>query len=95
MFLSALAFISTYVYWLCQSRKMGTTAQFFPTGFASQVFYVAQAAFFATVIFGAKALYDGGMLWVPYVAAVVNGAVISFLMYNYPTTEWGAKAVSK
>lgn len=95
MFFLAVAFVSTYGYWLRQCRKMGTTARIFPSGLASQLFYAAQAVFFGATIFGSQALYENGTVWAPYVAALVNSAVLSFLLHSYPTTEWGTRAVSK
>lgn len=95
LFLSALAFITTYVYWLHESRKRGATAPLFPSRIASRMFYIGQAIFFTVVIFGSQALHDNGATWAPYAAAIVNAAVFSYLMHYYPSTEWGRKAAPK
>jgi len=95
LMLSAAAFILTVGYWLRLSKIRGATARMLPSGFSNLVFHVAQAAFFAIMIFGAKALYQNGVTWAPYAAALINGAALSYMLYNYPTTEWRVKAAAQ
>lgn len=95
MYVSAIGIISTYVYWLRKSRTLGTTAKLIPRGVASKAFYTTQAVVYFLVMFGSKALYVDGMFWAPYLAAAINSVFFSFMLHNYPTTEWGKRMVSK
>ena len=95
MYVSAFAFMATYFVWHRRSQLLGATARIFPSSFAGRLFLIAQAVFYSSVILGSKELFDNGSLWVPYAAAIINGVVFAYLSYNYPTTEWDAKAIAR
>lgn len=95
LYVSVFAFISTYVYWLRECRRLGVKAKFFPSRTASRLFYIGQGIFFGVIVFGSQALHANGVTWAPYVAALINAAAFSYLLHWYPTTEWGTKAAAQ
>lgn len=92
---SALMLTATFLFWLRYSKTLGAKTKVFPMSFKSKVFFVAQAAFYAIVMFVAKESYQTGTSLAPYGAAAINSIVFLYLVHNYPTTEWRAKAASQ
>lgn len=87
-----LLLVSFHIY---TGKLLGVKANLIPRGKSAISFNIFFGVLFALTLILGKISVDVGYDWVAYVAGIMNGTILMFALYHFPTSSWNSLAVDE
>jgi hypothetical protein len=89
LIIGGIVFVLAMMMYLYTCKLLGAKVKLFPDTWLSLGSILGPAAIYMLVVLGGRALADGaGIAWIPYLAGVVNGTLLSYMLHNHSVMKF-------